>query len=86
MTDTALTDASIRAAYLEELARVAPDIDPASVGDDDHLQDDLGLDSMDVLNLVTALHERLGVDVPEADYPQIATLARAVAYLAGRAA
>ena len=86
MTDTALTEDTIRAAYLEELARVAPDIDPASVGADDHLQDDLGLDSMDVLNFVTALHERLGVDVPEADYPEIATLSRAVAYIARRAA
>lgn len=86
MTDTPLTEAAIRAAYLEELARVAPDIDPATVGEDDHLQDDLGLDSMDVLNLVTALHDRLGIDVPEADYPRIATLALAVDYLAARAA
>lgn len=86
MTDTPLTDDAIRTAYLEELARVAPDIDPASVGADDHLQDDLGLDSMDVLNFVTALHERLGVDVPEPDYPEIVTLSRAVAYIARRAA
>lgn len=79
-----MTEDDIRAAYLEELARVAPDIDPATVGEDDHLQDDLGLDSMDVLNLVAALHDRLGVNVPEADYPQIATLSLAVAYLAAR--
>ena len=85
MTDTALTEDTIRAAYLEELGRIAPDIDPAGVGADDHLQDDLGLDSMDVLNFVTALHERLGVDVPEPDYPEIATLSRACAYIARRA-
>jgi len=72
----------IRAAYLEELNKVAPDIDPQTVSDDDHLQDDLELDSMDVLALVTALHARFGVDIPEADYPQIATPALAVAYLA----
>ena len=77
-----MTEQEYRAAYLEELTRVAPDIDPATVGDDDHIQEDLELDSMDVLNLVTALHERLGVDIPEADYPQIATLKLAVAYLA----
>lgn len=76
-----MTEAEIRAAYLEELTRVAPDIDPATVGEDDHLQDDLELDSMDVLNLVTALHERLGVDIPESDYPEIATLRLAVPYL-----
>jgi acyl carrier protein len=75
----------IRAAFVEELLRVAPDLDPAAIGEDDHLQDDLELDSMDVLNLVTALHARLGVAVPEADYPSIATVRLATAYLAGRA-
>lgn len=79
-----MTPDQIRAAFLEELARVAPDIDPADVGENDHIQDDLELDSMDVLNLVTGLHARLGVDIPEADYPQIATLALAVPFLAGR--
>jgi acyl carrier protein len=73
-----------RAAFLEELVRVAPDIDPATVGEEDHIQDDLELDSMDVLNLVAALHDRLGIDIPEKDYPQIATPARAAAYLAAR--
>jgi acyl carrier protein len=76
-----MTEADYRAAYLEELTRVAPDIDAATVDDDEHIQDDLELDSMDVLNLVTALHERFGIDIPEADYPQIATVSLAVAYL-----
>ena len=77
-----MTPDQIRTAFLEELTRIAPDIDPDSVEDDEHIQDDLELDSMDVLNLVTALHERLGVDIPETDYPRIATVALAVAYLA----
>ncbi|SMX31076.1 acyl carrier protein [Actibacterium lipolyticum] len=79
-----MTDADIRKAFLEELTQVAPDIEPDDVGDDDHLQDDLELDSMDFLNLVTALHQRLGVDIPESEYPKIATLALAVVYLKGR--
>ncbi|MFW5880924.1 MAG: acyl carrier protein [Roseicyclus sp.] len=73
-----------RAVFLEELCRVAPDIDPDGVGEDDHIQDDLDLDSMDVLNLVAALHDRLGVDIPEKDYPEISTLARAAHYLSRR--
>lgn len=76
-----MTSTDIRSVYLEELLRVAPDLDAGSIGDDDHIQDDLELDSMDVLNLVAALHERLGVDIPEKDYPEIATLSRAVGYL-----
>ncbi|MFN3226344.1 MAG: acyl carrier protein [Hyphomicrobiales bacterium] len=76
-----MTPQDIRTAFLTELSKVAPDIDPSTVSDDDHIQDDLELDSMDVLNLVTALHARFGIDIPESDYPQIATPALAVAYL-----
>ena len=76
-----MTEAEIRSAFLEELTRVAPDINPTTVRPDDHLQDDLEIDSMDFLNLVAALHKRLGVDIPEVDYPKIATLALAVGYL-----
>jgi acyl carrier protein len=79
-----MTDAEIRIAFLEELTQIAPDIAPCDVGDGDHLQDDLELDSMDFLNLVSALHKRLGVDIPEIDYPKIATLALGVVYLKGR--
>ena len=74
-----MTNPDYRAIFLEELVRVAPDIEADTLGDDDHIQDDLELDSMDVLNLVTALHERLGIDIPEKDYPEIATPARAAA-------
>ncbi len=79
-----MTQDEIRAAFLDELVNVAPDIDPMTVAVDDHLQDDLELDSMDILNLVTALHTRFGVDVAEAEYGQIATLASAVPFIAER--
>lgn len=79
-----MNEKELRAAYLEELVRVAPDLDPETIGDDDHIQDDLELDSMDVLNLVTALHERFGIDIPEAEYPQIATVSLATSYLASK--
>lgn len=71
----------IRTAFIADLTAVAPDLDPATLGNDDHLQDDLGLDSMDFLNLVSALHKRFGLPIPEADYPRLATPAKAVAYL-----
>lgn len=76
-----MIEADIRTAFIEELVKVAPDIAPEDIGDADHLQDDLGLDSMDILNLVTALHQHLGVDIPEADYPKLSTLPSAVAFI-----
>lgn len=36
---------------------------------------------MDFLNVVVALHETLGVDIPEVDYPKLVSLDAAVAYL-----
>ena len=63
---------------------MAPDLDAGTISKDDQLQDDLQLDSMDVLNLVAALHERLGIDIPEDDYVQIETPAKAADYLAAR--
>ena len=76
-----MTPTELRNAFIADLTDVAPDLDAGSIGDDDHLQDDLGLDSMDFLNLVTALHRRFGLQIPEADYPRLATPGKAVAYI-----
>ena len=81
-----MTPTDLRAAFIADLTAVAPDIDRESIGDNDHMQDDLGLDSMDFLNLVSALHKRFGLPIPEADYPQLATTAKAVVYLAEKLA
>lgn len=77
-----MNQAEIRRAFIGALVEIAPDLDPACIGDADQLQADLGLDSMDVLNLVSLLHQRLGLSIPERDYPRLATPAQAVAYLA----
>ena len=76
-----MTPQEIRAAFVEDLTSIAPDIDPGTLGGDEHLQDDLGLDSMDFLNLVSALHKRFGLPIPESDYPELATTAKAARYL-----
>jgi acyl carrier protein len=76
-----MTHDEIRAAFIADLTAVAPDIEPGNLHDDDHLQDDLGLDSIDFLNLVSALHKRYGLPIPEEDYPRLATPAKAVTYL-----
>lgn len=79
-----MTSDEIRAVFIEELTRIAPDIDAETISDEDHLMDDLGLDSMDILNLVTALQKRLGVSVPETDYPRLETLQKATTYLSSK--
>jgi acyl carrier protein len=71
----------IRAVVIEELSNIAPDKDVASVLPNADLREALDIDSMDFLNFVTALHQRLGIDIPERDYPKLFTLDLAVNYV-----
>ena len=79
-----MTEEEIRTTVLRVLGEIAPEADPARIDPDASLRDQLDLDSMDVLNIMIALHEALRVDIPETDYPKLATLNGAVAYLAQR--
>ena len=75
----------IRAQVIAALLDVAPEVDASTIDDDVDLLDEYDLDSMDLLNLVTTLHERFGVDIPEDDYAQVRTVRSAVDYLQSRA-
>ena len=70
-----------RALLARLLHEIAPESDLSSVDPDALLQDELDLDSMDFLNLVTALHDETGIDVPERDYPQLATITGFISYV-----
>lgn len=74
-----------RTTVIEAIRAVAPELDEAELTDGAHLQQDLDLDSMDFLDVVTALSERTGIEIPEADYPQLATVGDCAAYLERRA-
>jgi acyl carrier protein len=74
----------VRAIVQEALGNIAPDLDLGAVDPSADLREALDIDSMDFLNFVTAMHQRLGIDVPEIDYPKLATLDGAVAYLEAR--
>ncbi len=71
---------------LELLTEIAPDVDPASVIAGVAFRDQFDFDSMDTLNFAIALNREFGVDVPETDYSQLASLEKCVAYLAPKLA
>jgi acyl carrier protein len=73
----------LRATILDALLSVAPDVDAAALDPARKFREQFDFDSMDYLSFATALHARLGVDVPEADYPKLASLDGCVEYLAG---
>jgi len=75
----------LRRIILEEISNIAPEADLAGLGDEDDMREALDLDSMDIFNLVVALSQRLGVDIPDADAGQLVMLGTAVDYLADRA-
>ena len=77
-----MTRNEIRDVVLDALAAVAPEADAATLDPAVPFRDQLDLDSMDLLNFAIALHKRLGVEIPESDYPKLATLDGCVAYLA----
>ena len=71
----------IEAVLLNELGNIAPEIDVADVDAAGDLREEFDIDSMDFLNLITALHERLGIAIAENDYSQLGTLESAVDFL-----
>ncbi len=75
-----MSKVNVRAIVQEELGNIAPEMDIGTVDPSADLREALDIDSMDFLNFVTAMHHRLGVDVPETDYAKLATLDGAVAY------
>ena len=81
-----MTADAVRRVIIDALARIAPESDASAIPPRGQLREGLDLDSMDFLNFVLALHDRLGVDIPEADYSHLLTLDGAVAYLAAKTA
>ena len=81
---TPLTDDGARDLLARLLADIAPEVDLGAARPDGQLPDELGLDSMDCLNLRIAIHDATGIDIPERDYPSLSTLRGAVGYLASR--
>jgi acyl carrier protein len=77
-----MTRDDLSAVLIDELSRIAPEMEPTRLNPEADLREELDIDSMDFLNLMTALSARLAIDIPEIDYPNLATLGRAVDYLA----
>lgn len=76
-----MSDFDVRAVVEEELSNIAPEADLTRVDPAADLREVLDIDSMDFLNLVTAIHQRLGIDIPELDYPKLVTLDGMITYL-----
>ncbi len=79
-----MSETDIRKIVQEELGNIAPEVDLATIDPAADLREAIDIDSIDFLNLLTALHRRIGIEVPEIDYPKLVTLSGMVAYLEAR--
>jgi acyl carrier protein len=77
---------SMRDVALRALGEIAPEAQLTTLPGNQLLQEILDLDSFDFLTFVQALHDATGIDIPEVDYPQVATLDGVVAYLESKGA
>ncbi|MEW4561632.1 acyl carrier protein [Bremerella sp. T1] len=76
-----MTPAEIREEILDILRDIAPDDDITDIDDDKPFRDQLELDSMDFLDIVMELRKRHRVQIPEEEYPELASMSSTVAYL-----
>jgi acyl carrier protein len=82
MTEADIRDIrDIRAVVLATLQSIAPEVEADALRGDRPLRNQVDLDSMDWLNFLLGLNQRLKVEIPEVDYRKLVTLDDVVAYL-----
>jgi acyl carrier protein len=79
--ESIVNEPDVRAGVIAAIRTIAPEVEPGGIAADRPLRDQVDLDSMDWLNVIVALHERFGIDIPEADYAKLVTLDAIVAYV-----
>lgn len=79
-----MTENDIENAIRTSLYAVAPDLEGLELEPDATFREQFEIDSMDTLNFIIGLSKATGLDIPEADYPELETPAGCKAYLARR--
>jgi acyl carrier protein len=76
-----MTREEIGQAIIDIITEIVPDEDCSQINPAAKLREELDLDSMDFLDIVMELRKQYNVEVPEADYPELATLNSCIDYL-----
>ena len=78
-----MTKEDIKKKIVEQIYEIAPEHEGETIPENENIQRSLEIDSFDFLNLLTALNDELGVEVPESDYSEVDTLDHMADYFAG---
>lgn len=76
-----MTKEECKKIVLDIIEEIAPDEDLTNVKSEVRLREQLDLDSMDFLDIVMELRKKHNIEVPEADYPELASLDSCAEYL-----
>ena len=76
-----MTEAHVREVIFKVLSRIAPEADLIVLDPEAKLREAVDIDSFDHLNRLIGLNEEFGVEIPEADYGQLTTLADIIRHL-----
>lgn len=79
-----MTAAEVRAEILHILSNILPDHDLTNLDDNLPLNEQVAIDSMDMLDIVLELRKRYGIHVPAEDYRQLLTMSSTVHYVMPR--
>jgi acyl carrier protein len=79
-----VSDTQIKETIFRLLGRIAPEVDLNTLAPNEDLRIVLDIDSFDFLNFLIGLNQELGVEIPEADYNQVVTLADLMKYISAR--
>jgi len=74
---------NLKEMVLRELANIAPEASLDAIDPDIRFRDQFDFDSIDCLNLISALEKNLGITIPELDFPRLTTLNGCMQYLRG---
>ncbi|MBI5720633.1 MAG: acyl carrier protein [Burkholderiales bacterium] len=78
-----MTRDEIRNQLLAALGEIAPEVELPSIDPRRRLRQQVDLDSADWLNFLVAVHDKLGVDIPDAEAGRLHTLEQIVDYCEG---
>lgn len=76
-----MNETEIKKTIINIFSKIAPEVDFDEVDAEEDLREQIDIDSMDFLNFVVALNEKIGIEIPEEDYGKLTSLNDIVRYV-----
>jgi acyl carrier protein len=76
-----MTKEEVKTSLLNIISEIVPDEDVMNLEGNTSIRDQIDLDSMDFLDIIMELRKKYQVEIPEEDYPELATMNSSVTYL-----